>query len=131
MKDHKYQQIRVRVTSSGESVRFSANTDKLFARVRGLFVSMPKDVLMDGTLLGLRIAGEEVFDDAHEVRLLTCGHQVAPGDKFFEFEELLEAAGSTIEGRLTDGQSGAGGDYPYDAKIYLWLETDVEKPMGA
>jgi hypothetical protein len=72
------------------------------------------------------------------VKLLTSGNQVAPNQKFFFFEELLDAAGSTVEGRFTDGQtqlavpnSDANGDtsnsffgYPYEVKIYLWLTNE-------
>jgi len=46
MKSQKFQQIRVRVNAQGESVRFTANTDKLFRRVKGIHVSMPADALI-------------------------------------------------------------------------------------
>ena len=122
MKNHKFQQIRLRVTGSGQSVRFSAQTDKQYARVRGIFVLLPEDQALAGTCVGLRVNNQEVFDDGHDVRLLTCGQQVPPNDRFFLFEELVEAGGSTIEGRLTD--PGAASVSPYDAYIYLWLTND-------
>ena len=122
MKNHKFQQIRLRVTGSGQSVRFSAQTDKQYARVRGIFVLLPEEQALAGTCVGLRVNNQEVFDDGHDVRLLTCGQQVPPNDRFFLFEELVEAGGSTIEGRLTD--PGAASFIPYDAYIYLWLTND-------
>jgi hypothetical protein len=128
MKNHKFQQIRVQVKASGDSVRFSADTDKQFARVRGIHISMPSEQTLVGTTLGLKINGQEVFDDAHEMRMITCGNQVAPNNKFFLFEEFIEAGGSAIEGRVTDGGTSPAGAFPYDAKIYLWLVNDEPKP---
>jgi hypothetical protein len=69
-----------------------------------------------------------VFDDAHEMRMITCGNQVAPNSKFFLFEEFIEAGGSAIEGRVTDGGTSPAGTFPYDAKIYLWLVNEEPKP---
>ena len=140
MKNHKFQQIRVRVTDFGESVRINAQTDKQYSKIRGIFVSLPDEQLLMGSLLGLRVNNQEVFEDAHEVKLITSGHQVAPNKKFFFFEEHLEAGGSAIEGKFTDGgehvfsnqvskvellknrrtESG----YLYEVKIYLWLTNE-------
>ena len=131
MKNHKFQQIRVRVTQPGEAIRFNAQTDKQYARIRGIYVSMPEERLVPGSLLGLKVNNQEVFEDVHEVKLLTSGNQVAPNKKFFFFEEQLDAAGSTVEGRFTDGQvqvvseNGYGAyGYPYEVKIYLWLTNE-------
>jgi len=140
MKNHKFQQIRVRVTDFGESVRINAQTDKQYAKIRGIFVSLPDEQLLMGSLLGLRVNNQEVFEDAHEVKLITSGHQVAPNKKFFFFEEHLEAGGSAIEGKFTDGGEGAfsgntaklqlmrerktQSGYLYEVKIYLWLTNE-------
>ncbi len=137
MKNHKFQQIRVRVTDFGESVRINAQTDKQYAKIRGIFVSLPDEQLLMGSLLGLRVNNQEVFEDSHEVKLITSGHQVAPNKKFFFFEEHLEAGGSAIEGKFTDGGEGVfsgntaklqlmrerktQSGYLYEVKIYLWL----------
>lgn len=140
MKNHKFQQIRVRVSDFGESVRINAQTDKQYAKIRGIYVSLPDDLLLSGALLGLRVNNQEVFEDAHEVKLITSGHQVAPNKKFFFFEEHLEAGGSAIEGKFTDGGEHAlisqatkielmkkrrdVSGYMYEAKIYLWLTNE-------
>lgn len=138
MKNHKFQQLRVQVPAPGSSVRFLAQTDKQYARIRGLFVSLPEERVLAGASLGLRVNNQEVFDDAHEVRLLTCGQQVPPNERFFFFEEVLEAAGSSIEGRLSDpvplaapfqamasdGGGDSGGATGYEAIVYLWLTND-------
>lgn len=137
MKNHKFQQIRVRINTPGESVRITAQTDKQYAKIRAIYVSLPEERLVPGSLLGLKVNNQEVFEDVHEIRLLTSGYQVAPNQKFFFFEEHLEAAGSSIEGRLTDGgtpinqvSSAAASEpylpigYPYEAKIYLWLTNE-------
>ena len=140
MKNHKFQQIRVRVTDFGESVRINAQTDKQYSKIRGIFVSLPDEQLLMGSLLGLRVNNQEVFEDAHEVKLITSGHQVAPNKKFFFFEEHLEAGGSAIEGKFTDGGEGVFSSntaklqlmrerktqsgYLYEVKIYLWLTNE-------
>jgi hypothetical protein len=126
MKNHKFQQIRIRINASGESVRFTAETDKLFAIVKAIYVSLPDSRMLVGTSLGLKINGQEVFDDAHEVRLLTCGNQVAPNKKFFHFEERIEAGGSAVEGRFTDPGTLYNVTYPYDVKVYLWLVNETQ-----
>ena len=129
MKNHKFQQIRVNVTAPGDIVRFNAQTDKQYLRIRGIYVSLPEERLVPGSLLGLKVNNQDIFEDVHEVKLLTSGNQVAPNQKFFFFEEHLDAAGSTVEGRYTDGQpavenvSSAFG-YPYAVKIYLWLTNE-------
>ena len=140
MKNHKFQQIRVRVTDFGESVRINAQTDKQYSKIRGMFVSLPDEQLLMGSLLGLRVNNQEVFEDAHEVKLITSGHQVAPNKKFFFFEEHLEAGGSAIEGKFTDGGEGVfsvnsaklqlmrerktQSGYLYEVKVYLWLTNE-------
>jgi len=140
MKNHKFQQIRVRVTDFGESVRITAQTDKQYAKIRGIFVSLPDEQLLAGSLLGLRVNNQEVFEDAHEIKLITSGHQVAPNQKFFFFEEHLEAGGSAIEGKFTDGgieafalspsavelmrERKAESGYLYEVKIYFWLTNE-------
>ena len=140
MKNHKFQQIRVRVTDFGESVRINAQTDKQYSKIRGIFVSLPDEQLLAGSLLGLRVNNQEVFEDAHEIKLITSGHQVAPNQKFFFFEEHLEAGGSAIEGKFTDGvieafalspsavelmrERKAQSGYLYEVKIYFWLTNE-------
>lgn len=138
MKNHKFQQIRVHVAKPGDVIRINAQTDKQYARIRGLFISVPEERLVPGCLLGLKVNNQEIFEDVHEVRLLTSGNQVAPNKKFFFFEEQLDAGGSTVEGRFTDGQQAlisstidenanfslSASGYPYEVKIYLWLTND-------
>jgi hypothetical protein len=104
MKNHKFQQIRVNVTKPGDIVRFNAQTDKQYLRIRGIYVSLPEERLVPGSLLGLKVNNQDIFEDVHEVKLLTSCNQVAPNQKFFFFEEHLDAAGSTVEGRYTYGQ---------------------------
>jgi hypothetical protein len=129
MKNHKFQQIRVNVTAPGDILRFNAQTDKQYSRIRGIYVSLPEERFVPGCLLGLKVNNQDVFEDVHEVKLLTSGNQVAPNQKFFFFEEHLDAAGSTVEGRYTDGQPAAENGnsaygYPYAVKIYLWLTNE-------
>ena len=53
------------------------------------------------------------------------GQGVAPNQKFFLFEEYIEASGNAFEGRYRDaGIQGA--TYPYEAKVFLWLVNEQE-----
>jgi hypothetical protein len=103
MKNHKFQQIRLRISEAGQSVRFNAESDKNYKRIRGIHVSMPDKKAVTGTMLGLKVNNIEVLDDSHEVKLLTCGDAVAPNQMFFLFEDKIEAGGVMMDGRYTDG----------------------------
>ena len=133
MKNHKFQQIRVNLTKPGDSIRFNAQTDKQYSRIRGIYVSVPEERFVPGSLLGLKVNNQDIFEDVHEVKLLTSGNQVAPNQKVFFVEEHLDAAGSTVEGRDTEGQPARGNvpengysayGYPFEVKIYLWLTNE-------
>jgi hypothetical protein len=39
----KYQLIKIKVSQAGETVKFAADTDKLYESVSGMYVSLPKD----------------------------------------------------------------------------------------
>ncbi|CAN0068419.1 unnamed protein product, partial [Chrysoparadoxa australica] len=125
VKNHKFQLIRIGVPSSGAAVRFNGETDKGYERVSGIFVSVPDPRTELGASMSLKIGGIDVFDEEHDIRLLTCGNGVAPNDKFFKFEENLEGAGSGFEGRFTD-ISIEGVSYPYEAKVFLWLTNNQD-----
>jgi hypothetical protein len=123
MRTSKYQLIRVIVPEPSASVRFTGQTDRSYERVAGVFVAMPEAVKEIGAGLGLKVGGIEVFDDDHDVRLITCGREVSPNDKFFRLPERIEAAGAAFEGRLTDaGNTGEG--YPYEARLILHLTSE-------
>ena len=124
MKNHKFQLVRIPVKQSGAEVRYSGETDRAYGRLRGVFVALPDVAAEHGSTLSLKLGGLDVFDDDHDVRLVTCGRGVAPQAKFFAFEEDLEARGNTFEGRYRD-VGAAGVIYPYEAKVFLWLVNDA------
>lgn len=125
MKNHKFQLIRIGVPASGASVRFTGETDKTYRRIRGIFVALPEPILEYGSSMSFKVGGIDVFDEDHDIRLLTCGQGVAPNQKFFLFEEFLEAGGNAFEGRYRDAGI-AGATYPYEAKVFLWLVNEQE-----
>ncbi|MBS1629369.1 MAG: hypothetical protein JST27_04860 [Bacteroidetes bacterium] len=103
MKNHFWQPIRIRINSAGASIRFNIDSDKSFKRVKGIWVSYPQGAAETGSTLGLSCNNKEVFKDDHPVKMLTCGPNVRPNQRFFEFEEVVDAGGSIINGRYTDG----------------------------
>jgi hypothetical protein len=123
MKSHKYQLIRVSVPGPGASVRFTGETDRSYGRLAGLFVALPEPIKEIGSSLGLRVGGLDVFDEDHDVRLISCGREVAPNDKFFRLDEMIEAGGAAFEGRFTDAGNTDSG-YPYTAHVILHLTQE-------
>lgn len=122
MKDHKFQLVRIPVERPGESVRYTGETEKSYAALRGVFVALPQSAPLYGAALSLKVGGTEIFDEEHDVRLITCSEAVAPNEKFFQLEEFIEAGGSAFEGRYRDPQMD-GTQYPYEAKLFLWLHN--------
>ncbi|MCX6257980.1 MAG: hypothetical protein NTW49_08825 [Bacteroidia bacterium] len=127
----KYQPIKIRVTSAGQSVKVSANTNMLFAEVRGLRVSISDDRHHFASTIGLRIDEEEIFPDEYETKLLFC-NQSAKINEYFEFDqdEFVNAADSKVEIKYVDGGFTDGVTFPYDAVLYLKLKNPptVKKP---
>lgn len=126
MKNHKFQMIRISVPGPAASVRFTGETDKGYKRVRGVFVALPSPALEYGSTLSLRVSGMDIFDEDHDVRLITAGLGVAPNEKFFLLEEFIEAGGVAFEGKFKDAGL-EGTTYPYEAKVFLWLINEETK----
>ena len=126
MKLTKYQIIKVKVDNSGQTVKFSAETDKLYMKVKGIYVSMPKDTSHFGSTLELRIAEQEVFPEGFETKLLAASQSSSPNERFaiFDADEVIEARGSQIEGRFVDGGFDDGSTFPYVMNIYLKLKNE-------
>ncbi|HCB61496.1 MAG: hypothetical protein A2W93_03540 [Bacteroidetes bacterium GWF2_43_63] len=126
MKLTKYQMIKVKVETPRQAVRFSAATDKLYSKVEGIYVSMPKDESHFGSTLELRIAEQEVFPEGFETKLLATNQSASTNERFmiFDKDELIEAGGSIIEGRFSDGGFSDGIDFPYTMNIYIKLKND-------
>ncbi len=118
MHETKYQIIKIPISAAGESIKFSADMDKMYKRITGLFASLPEDKAVPGTTLELKISDKEIFPEEYEIKMVTTGQNVSPNSRFFGLME--EALGNHIEGRLTD--SGKADSYPYVAKLYLRLE---------
>ncbi|HBG69660.1 MAG: hypothetical protein A2W93_12150 [Bacteroidetes bacterium GWF2_43_63] len=125
MKLTKYQMIKVKVETPGQTVRFSAATDKLYSKVEGIYVSLPKDESHYGSTMELRIAEQEIFPEGFETKLLATDQSSTPNERFviFDNDEVVEAGGSIIEGRFTDGGFSDGITFPYSLNIYLKLKN--------
>ena len=115
----KYQLLKIKVASAKENIKFSSDTDKKYKKLTGLFASLPTNDALFASTLELKVANEEIFPEDFEIKLLTCGENVSPNERFYKKLEC-EAQGSRIEGRYVDG--GNARTYPYVAIIYLQLE---------
>lgn len=115
----KYQLVKIKVKSAKDNIKFSADTDKKYKKITGLFVSVPTDNEIAQSSLELKIANEEIFPEDFEIKFLSCGENVAPNERFYTKLEC-EAQGSRIDGKYIDG--GKSKEYPYTAILYLKLE---------
>ena len=125
MSEIKYQILKIKVNQAKDNIKFDLDTDKKYKRITGIFASLPEDEenqALFATTLELRVADTEIFPEGFEIKMLSCGQQVTPNDRFFEQIEQ-EARGNQITGRYIDG--GNAKRYPYVAKIYLKLEEKV------
>ena len=122
MQEIKYQIIKIPITSPGEKVKFSADTDKMYKQITGLDGSLPEEKAITGTTLELKIADKEIFPEDFEIRMITTGINLSPNDRFYEKVQEV-AQGNRIEGRLSD--SSKADIYPYVAKLYLRLEQKI------
>ena len=115
----KYQLLKIKVASAKENVKFSADTNNKYKRLTGIFASLPTKEALFASTLELKVANEEIFPEDFEIKLLTCGDNVSPNERFFSKLEC-EAQGNRIEGKYVDG--GNARSYPYVVLIYLQLE---------
>jgi len=126
MKLTKFQIIKVKVETKGQTVKFSAETDKLYQKIQGIYVSMPKDTSHFGSTLDLRVAEQEIFPEGFETKFLAANQSSSPNERFFMFDkdEVIEARGSHMEGRFVDGGFDDGSTFPYTLNIYLKLKNE-------
>jgi hypothetical protein len=125
MAKYKYQLIKINVPSQKAVVNINANSDKLYKKITGIFASLPSDGAFPGSTLQLYVNDTEIYPEGFELKMITCGNEVSPNDRYYNLEE--EASGSTIRGRFTDGGLVQGVNYPYTATLYLRLEEKSEQ----
>lgn len=103
MKAEKYQQVRLRINEFGLTSKQPATLDKNYKFLKGIYVSLPQEIAIVGSTLGLKVGQYEVLEAIHEVRLLTSSEDVPPNQRLFIFPELIEASGQSIELNYKDG----------------------------
>lgn len=118
MTETRYQLIKINVSERNERVRFSADTDKMYKRITGLYASVP-DEAINGSSIELKISDKEIFPEDFGVRMITTSINVSPNERFYN-RVSEEASGSRIDGKYVD--SGKVTSYPYTAFLYLRLE---------
>ena len=122
LKNIKYQLIKIVVPQANDSVKFDADTDKMYKRITGIHGSLPQDASILGSQIELKIADQEIFPEGFEFKLITTNLSVSPNKRFYDKIDE-EAQGNKINGKFIDG--GNAPAYPYTAKLYLRLEERV------
>ncbi len=123
MQEIKYQLIKIPVSAANETVKFSADTDKMYRQITGLYISLPEDKAVPGSTIEVKVADMEIFPEDFEIKMVTTGMNISPNDRFYD-KIKEEAGGNRIDGKFSD--SGKADTYPYVAKIYLRLEDKVQ-----
>lgn len=103
MKTEKYQQVRLRISEYGMVVKHTANLDKNFKYLKGIYVGSPQTKAIVGSTLGVKVGQYELLEATHETRMLTCGDDVPPNQRYFIFPEAIEANGQSVELLFKDG----------------------------
>jgi hypothetical protein len=116
--DLKYQPIPITVSSSGDEIPVEADTDKLYSRCTGIFISLPDTSVLTSTLSRVELGGKELFPDGYEVKMLNATEDVPVDQRFYELNE--PARGARFRTKYTD--AGIADAYPYTAVLYLRLE---------
>jgi hypothetical protein len=114
----KYQPIPITVQFANEQIGIEVETDKLYAKLTGVFVNVVKEAV-SSTFTKVSIGSEEIFPDGYEVRMLTSDLGVPVDGLYYELDEA--AAG--LKFKTTYRDSGLAASYPYTAVIYLRLEN--------
>jgi hypothetical protein len=115
----KYQPIQITVASSGAIVTVEADTDKLYARCTGIFISVPDPGVITSTLARVELAGKELFPEGYEVKMLNTTEDVPIDERYCELDE--PAKGARLKTQYRD--SGLADVYPYTAILYLRLQN--------
>jgi hypothetical protein len=122
MKEIRYQLVKINVPERGTRVRFSADTDKMYKQITGLYVSVPDEVL-HGSTIELKISDKEIFPEDFEVKMISSSLNVSPNERFYD-KIQEEASGNRIEGRYNDSSKAIS--YPYTALLYVRLEERTQ-----
>ena len=118
----KYQIIRLSVTGAGD-FPINAEADKTYKKITGIqFTTTDSSALKDAVFSKFDIDSNEIFPEGYETKLLVCGEDLKPGERWEELDE--RADGSTIAGTFTD--AGNASAYPYNARIYLKLTNPID-----
>ena len=117
--DIKYQPIIITVPSSGAQVTVEADTDKLYERCTGIYVSLPSDEMFSSYFSRFELGGKELFPDRYEVKMLTGSEHVPCDELYYQVNEC--AKGARLKTAYND--SGLSSSYPYTAVLYLRLQN--------
>ncbi len=118
--DIKYQPIAISVASANAQVTVEADTDKLYSRCTGIFISVPSDSVITSTLSRLELGGKELFPDGYEIKMLNTTGDVPVDERYYELNE--PAKGARLKTKYNDSGLFTG-TYPYTAILYMRLEN--------
>jgi hypothetical protein len=114
----KFEKISLTVDSSGKSVRFSQFTQVDTKKIVGIAITSSDDDAILGATLQLTMRAIEIFPRDFEAKMLLCGQEVPPNQRFFIFNKAIDVDRSEITGTLVDGGAGFY-SAEYNVNIYL------------
>src|ERR1044072_3889976 len=98
--DIKYQPIIITVSEANAQVIVEADTDKLYARCTGIFISVPDASVISSTLSRFEINGKEIFPDGYEIKMVNTTSDVPVDNRYYELNE--PAKGSRLKTKYND-----------------------------
>lgn len=117
-----YEKIQINVTAAGQKVEFSHSTEIDHVRIIGIAQVFSNENAVPNSTLKLVADGQQIFPDGFESKLIYCGQEVPPDDRFTRYINQ-EAKQIKVEGTFTDGGS-LSQFVPYTANIYLRMLTN-------
>jgi hypothetical protein len=106
------------ITNAGESPRCELELDRDADRVTGLLVTADRDDMAyhRGTLR-VSVAGVEVITEGHHAKLLMCGLNVAPADRYLPVD--APAGNLKVAVNYTDHPNPVAAFAPYTVSLYI------------
>ncbi len=121
-----YQTISLNITSAGlTKATQSESLDKTYKRVKGIQVTVQDSAAAErGTFDIFRISSIDIYPKGFESKLITCGIDVPPNQRFDRNIDE-EAAGVPVNITYVDG-STPGTTYPYLVNVIFELHNPAE-----
>lgn len=112
------------IAASADAVSKTFELDKTITAVKGILLTSDKDDLLyyRGSQK-IEVNKEELFPDGFESKLLMCGINVKPNDRFYDLKNLQPGNGN-VKVNYKDTDDSRAAFEAYRVSVYLFCETN-------